>query len=337
MKSPDSPIRKAAILVASLDQAAADAMLDLLPPDEARRVRQSVVDLGRIDPRERRLVLEEFYRAESQSQPRQNRTAGVELDGSLARKLGMAPALAASGRPAASNRADSRPFQFLEEAEGEKLARVLVGERPQTVALVLSHLPPEQAGSVLARLSTDLRIDVIRRLVDLEETDPEVLRDVERALQSRLSQQVHMQRRRVAGLQAVAGILDASDQRVAEQILDGLAAHDPALAERLGDPPVMQFDDLVKLDDAALGAVFRAAEPEVAMTALVGAAPELVERILRRFASPEAKIVRQKLDHPGPIRLSDVEDARRQIADLARRLARQRRSRLTRQPSPAAA
>jgi flagellar motor switch protein FliG len=172
--------------------------------------------------------------------------------------------------------------------------------------------------------------------VDLEETDPEILRDVERALQSRLSQQVHMQRRRVAGLQAVAGILDASGDRVAEQILDGLATHDPALAERLGSPPTLRFDDLAALDDAALAAVFQAAEPETAMTALVGAPPALIDRILRRFDSPEASVVRQKLDHPGPIRLSDVEDARQQIADLAWRLARQRRIRLSHQPSPAA-
>lgn len=223
--------------------------------------------------------------------------------------------------------AGARPFRFLHEAEGEKLAQVLFAERPQTIALVLSHLPPEQAGGVLSRLQPNLQVDVIRRLVELEETDPEILREVERALQSRLSQQVHMQRRRVAGLKAVTGILEASGDQVAEQILGNLAAYDQPLAERLS-LPALKFDDLTQLDDAALAAIFRTAEPELAMTALVGAPPELIDRILGRFAAPEAKTVRHKLDHPGPIRLSDVEAARSQVADLARRLARQGRIQL---------
>ena len=92
--------------------------------------------------------------------------------------------------------ADSRaapaghPFRFLQETEAEKLVRVLGSERPQTIALVLSHLSPVRAGAVLARLPENVQVDVIHRLVDLEETDPEILREVEEALRSRLSQQV---------------------------------------------------------------------------------------------------------------------------------------------------
>ena len=158
----------------------------------------------------------------------------------------------------------------LREAEDEKLARLLAGERPQTIALVLSHLSARQAGGVLARLQPNLQTEVVRRLVDLEETDPAILQEVEQALESRLSQQVPMQRRRVAGLQAMGGILQASESDVRLQILDNLAAHDRALAERLGPPP-MEFDDLADLDDATLAEVFRAAEPQWIMPALLGA------------------------------------------------------------------
>ena len=128
-----------------------------------------------------------------------------------------------------------QPFRFLQETEAEKLVRVLGSERPQTIALVLSHLAPVRAGAVLARLPENVQVDVIHRLVDLEETDPEILREVEEALRSRLSHaSVEMQRRRVAGLQAVAGILQATDGRVGMQILDNLASRDRALAEKLG-------------------------------------------------------------------------------------------------------
>ena len=325
MNPQDQGIRKVAILVASLDRATADAMLERLGPEQTRRVRQTIVDLGQIDAREQRRVIEDFFRA-GPGLP-ENYPPGVEVDGRLAGRLAVPQPRPAPDQPSRWPPAGVRPFRFLHEAEAEKLARVLAGERPQTISLVLSHLPPEQAGGVLARLQPALQSDVIRRLVDLEETDPEILRDVERALQSRLSQQVHMQRRRVAGLQAVSGILEASGELVAEQILDNLAVHDQPLAEKLS-LPALAFEDLAHCSDAALAAVFQAAEPELAMTALVGAPPELIDRILRRFDAPEAKTVRHKLDHPGPIRLSDVEGARQQIADLARRLARQGRIQL---------
>jgi flagellar motor switch protein FliG len=326
MNPSDQGIRKAAILAASLDRATADAMLEQLAPDEARRLRQAMVDIGRIDPREQRRVIEEFFRCGPGLPEKHSR--GVELDDRLARKLGSPHSPHAPGQSPGMPAGKARPFRFLREAEGEKLARVLCGERPQTIALVLSHLPAEQAGGVLGRLQADLQVDVVHRLVELEETDPEILCEVERGLELRLSQQVQMQRRRVAGLKAVSGILEASSDQVAEQILGNLAAHDQPLAEKLRRP-ALRFDDLAQLDDAALVAIFRAAEPEVAMTALVGAPPELIDRILRQFAVPEAETVRHKLDHPGPLRLSDVEIARQQIADLARRLARQGRIQLT--------
>jgi flagellar motor switch protein FliG len=328
MNPPSDGIRKAAILVASLDPATAHAMLDQLGPEQAQRVRQAMDGLGQIDSHERQEVIEEFFRVGPMVPGKH--PPGIELDDRLARKLSMPPANPTPSEPPSLTPANARPFHFLHEAEVDKLARVLDGERPQTIALVLSHLPPAQAGSVLARLQPARQVDVIHRLVNLEETDPQILREVEQALESRLSQVVHMQRRRVAGLKAVAGILEASDSQVGMQILDNLAAHDQPLAERL-TPPAIEFDDLAASDEATLTAVFQTAEPELAMTALVGAPPKLIDRVLRRLPPREAKVVRHKLDHPGPIRLSDVEGARRQIADLARRLAMEGRGQLPHQ------
>lgn len=321
-------IRKAAILVAGLDRANADAVIEALGPEPARRVRQAMIDLGEIDPQEQRRVIDEFFRV-GPMVPEKD-PPGIELDDPLARKLSMPQTPFTGDEPLCSPPADEPPFRFLRETEGDKLARVLAGERPQTIALVLSYLPPERAGSVLARMQPALQLDVIHRLVDLEETDPGILRDVERALESRLAQQVRIGRRRVAGIKAISGILEACDSQVGMQILDNLAAHDQPLAARLG-PQRLLFDDLARLHDATLNAVFQEAEPELVMTALVGAPPELIDRILRRLPAAEAQTVRHELNHPGPLRLSDVEGARQQIADLARRLAMEGRIRLPHQ------
>lgn len=305
MNVTDAQLRKATIVVAALSPQEADRLLDQFPADQAQRIRQLTVALEDIDPEEERRVLEEFFH-----------------DGPA-----VPSALAPRKKVAAVRSAEERPFVFLRDAEADKLARALAHERPQTMALVLSHLPPEQAGAVLVRLDAAQQVDVIRRLVDLEETDPEILHEVEQALASRLSQQINIQRRRTAGLQAVSGILRRSTPQVGARILDNLSAHDRGLAERLGPAPV-EFEDLAVVDEESWGEIVREAGAELVMLALIGAPPRMIERILRHLTVEEAQFVRQRLDHPGPTRLSDVEEARQQIAELARRLAISGRCRL---------
>ena len=269
--STDDGIRKAAILVASLDRAAADAVLELLGPEQARQVRQAVVAMDDIPAAEQEEVLDEFARLRPGKPSRE--TSGVELAGRLAQEIGWG---AASYREqeSAEKEPHGQPFRRLRDAEGEKLARLLSGERPQTIALVLSHLPPRQAGGVLVQFPADLQVEVLRRLVDLEETDPAILREVEKTLEARLSQQVQMQRRRVAGMEAVSGILEESSSEVSLKILDNLSMRDRKLAQKFGPPP-FDFEDLEDLDDALLAAAFRAVEPGWIMPALLGASPML--------------------------------------------------------------
>jgi flagellar motor switch protein FliG len=309
-------VRKAAILVANLDRAAADAVLELLDPEQAQQVRQTVVAMDEIPAAEIEQVLDEFARLRP-GKPARATSSGVELAGRLARDTGWGDANC-DERDAAQE--PSGPlFGRLREAEGEKLAKLLIGERPQTIALVLSHLPPRQAGGVLVRFSADLQVEVVRRLVDLEETDPVILREVEKTLEARLSRQVRMQRRRVAGMEALNGILEESANDVSLRIIDNLSAGDRRLAERIGPPP-FRFEDLAGRDDAFVAAVFRAIEPAWIMPALLGASSSLIERALRGLRYDHAEEIRGKLNNPGPIRLSDVETARVRIAEVARRM-----------------
>jgi flagellar motor switch protein FliG len=319
-KPADQGIRKTAILVASLDRASADLVLDQMQAEVAQTVRQAIMDLGPIDPQEQHAIFAEFRR---QRTPSQSKTSGVEVAPELAKKfapppLGRPPVEPPAPRPAVP------PFRFLRQAEADKLVRVLATERPQTIALVLSHLPPQHAGNVLARLEAGLQVDVLRRLVDLEETDPEILRDVERGLQARLSEQVQMQRRRVAGVAAVSGILEACDQRTGAEILDNLNLYDRQLAEKF-NPPNFEFEDLLGLDDRSLAATLGAADAELIQLALIGAPPAWIERFLGLIPDSQARQVRSELEHFGPTRLSDVEEARLRLATLAERLAVQGR------------
>ncbi len=309
----DPGIRKAAVFVAGLDRAAAESLLGQLPPKQASLIRQAASEVERIDAAERERIVDEFRRIESLVPSAC--APGIELDA--------LPALAANdGACAASPDAspDASPFDFLREAEEPRLLELLAGERPQTIALVLAHLPPEQAGPALAHFDARTQVEVLRRLADLDAADPTVLREVEQSLQSRFMRQFDAKQRRSQGPSAAARVLAACPSRVAGDILENLAAADAALAERLGHRPIA-FDDLIALDDAALQTIFQAADPEVAQAALLGAAPQLVERVLQGMPPADAKILRIKLESPGPIRLSDLENARCAIAALARRIA----------------
>jgi flagellar motor switch protein FliG len=311
----EAGIRKAAILVASLDQFAADVLLDQLSPERAQLVREAVMNLDEIDDREQQRVIEEFRRI-GPMLPGQS-PAGIELDGPLVQQFASA-ACSVEDEPEDQATGSKRPFDFLRDAEEEKLAQLLCSERPPTIALVLSHLEAGRAGDVLARFAPTQQVEVVRRLVDLDNTDPEVLREVARTLETRFSRQFAIEPTRAAGPDIVARILAACDAQVAGRLLDNLAAHDGPLAKQLGCRPV-QFDDLAEFDDAELLAAFRAAEPQVVQAALLGAAPDLVARLLRGMAPEEAKMLRSSLDHPGPFCLRDIEEARRQMAASAQR------------------
>jgi len=317
MKS-EAALRKAAVLVAILSPEEADRVLERFEPEQARRLRDMAVDLGPVGAEEEERVLEEFFRIGPLVPGKQ--PAGLELDEYLARR----PDSNAAERPSGF-----RPVHFLQDAEADKLARALVGERGQTIALVLSHLGPEQAGAVLVRLEPTCQVEVVRCLVELEETDPEILHEVEQALQTRLAEQVQMQRRRVAGLRAVAGILQGSPEPIGMQIFRNLSARDPALAQRLSPEPIA-FADLEAADSRSWAEIAGAVDPELLGVALLEASPGLIDRVLRQMSGGKAGQIRMRLEQPGPTRLSDMEEARRRVADVAWSLALQGRIELGR-------
>ena len=359
MKQRQPTLRKAAILIASLDGRTARHLLEQMGPEQAQRVREAVEELDDIDPAEQAQVIEEFCRV-SPLVPN-DLHPGIELDSSLAAKLSLPappemhpmPAPPAKQEPAP----EATPFRFLHEARAEMLTPYLEREHPQTVAVVISYLPPAQAANVLATLPAALQAEVLRRLANLDEADPEVIREVEQSLEHWLTEQVKSHHRREAGMNAVKNILQAAggSQR---QILANLTHYDQDLAGKLtgkrptpAAPAKLQisgtlapkrssasitiplsalapkyeetwtFDDVQQLDDDALPAVFQAAGMELTVLALAGASAEFVERLAKRLPSRDAKQLRKSLAKLVPTRLSDVEQAQHEIAVRAHRLA----------------
>ncbi len=350
MNAIDEGIRKAAVFVAALDCSAADALLDRLPDGQARRVRDAMIALSEVEAGEERRIRDEFMRVRSRG-PKPE-LAGIELDGNLA-MLGPAHSPTPRERTETMQQQPSPPFAFLSGAAGGDLADALQNERPQIIAMVLAHLPPRRASEVLERLAPASQAEVIRRLADLEEADPSVVFDVEQAIKSRVAQRWGIRPKRIVGMKAVQGILDASDPGLSQTITKTLAPTGvvnrprpaacvepmactipikrvapteqakPSEPEEREEPDVdIPFEALPRLDAISLATLFREAGRQLTGAALLGAPVALINRVLHVLPKGESKWLRRHLDEPGPIRLRDVEEARRRIAQLAAELNR---------------
>jgi flagellar motor switch protein FliG len=334
MKPQLTPLRKAAILLASLDDETADALVAQMEPEDAGRVRREMADLGEIGRDVELQVLMEFRSGGHVA--RDPYPSGIELDKELAEKLAR-PVLSDSYSSPAPEAETPPPFRFLHEAQADTLVEYLQRERPQTIAAVVSHLSPTHAADVIDRLAPAVQAQVLRRLAELDETDPAVLRDIERHLESRISDQIRSHQRRQAGLQALGAILSAAAGRTRRDIVTNLMQHDSALAERLGfdrsgqpaeidgargrrENGHVQFADLATYDRQRLRQLLDAAPAEVVVLALAGADGEFVERAVACLTAKRGKLLRRALAHLGPTRLSDVEEAQNALTELARGL-----------------
>ena len=267
-----------------------------------------------------------------------------------------------ASRDVSSSRLETNAsLDFLAHVPPEPLADLMRREHPQTVAAVVAHLPPQQAADVLARVPASLATEALERMASLGELAPEVFADLARGLRSQLAP--YLQSGAAAGpsLDRLNAVLGAMDYRQRQRVVLSLAQRNGTLLHNLGlSPPtdsplhqpsdkvaafrfrlesdrhttaiplrpapdtmLLDFEDLVLVNDAALRTLLAAADPQTALLALTGADQRLVSRVLRQLPPRDAAVIRQRLEHPGPVRLREIEQAQHELAALASRLARE--------------
>ncbi len=347
MNPNHDPIRKAAVFLACLDTETADALIEQMETRQAHVMRQALMALDDVGPEEQQAVIDEFIQRESGDWA--SKQSGVELAIAFNRQpidaagSGESPAQAEADRAAQTKTdhpaqtktdlaahtktdkpgdpaaEDARPFEFLRSADPETLAPCLENEQPQTIAFVVSHLSPDRAAELLSGLPPGLQAEVIERLVHLDETDPEILREVERVLQERVAQAAHRSGRGKSAAAAMTAILESATGRDRRQLLANLAERNPDLARRFKSPE-LTYRDLTQLDDRTLAKLFATCELSLAILALVGSEANFVDRVLAQTPPREAKLLRRAIAQLGPTRLSDIEEAKRQLVVLAQAL-----------------
>ena len=358
MSALPAAIRKAAILVTALDERAADALLAQMGPEMAARVRNAMMGLDDIHPAEQQAVLTEFLRGGNRSGGTgDSADGGVELELSLDQPSEPAPAIPARSA-AVSTTPSGRRFDFLTGIPPRNVAQALNREQPQTISVVIAQLDAAVAAQLLENLPADVATDVLERMAWLDEPADEVVADIEQQLRRNLAPWLAGAARRPESLANLHAVLGAMEQSSRGRVLAGLEKRNRSLSQRLGSAPaaanstvasfryrlarpeiqtqyayrlvgsaekaaapLVEFDDFVSLSDEALRRIFAAAEPQVVLLALTGADEQLLERIVSQLPAKAAAALRARLNHPGAVRLRDIEAAQQELAEIARRLA----------------
>ncbi|MGQ0627698.1 MAG: flagellar motor switch protein FliG, partial [Phycisphaerales bacterium] len=221
-------LTKAAILLLTLDSTIAGELLKKMAPEVVEEVTRELASLGRVPDPLREAVIEEFY--------------GLSIGNQFANEGGLDYAKILLQQSLDSKQAEKvlqqiqtqvqkTPFSFLQKAESENLLTFIQDEHPQTIALIVCHLGHHKAAEILGGLPLQKQIEVIKRVANMEQTNPEVIKEVERGLESRLSSMLMQSMEKTGGVPTVAEILNLADRSTEKSIMEGLEAEDPDLVE----------------------------------------------------------------------------------------------------------
>lgn len=315
-QGPFKGVTKAAILLLNMDKDIAAAVLRHLDEEIVEDITREIAQLDLVGTDERGKVIEEFYNiALARSYAKQG---GLPYAKWLLQKS--LPAETASHvMKLIEHQVHRRPFSFLAKTDPENLLTFIQDEHPQTIALILSHLPSAKASEVLADLPLNKQLEVVSRIANMDNTNPEVIREVEQGLEMRLSGIVSQTFQKVGGVESVAEMLNLADRSTEKSILEAMEAQDPDLVEQIRRL-MFVFEDILLVNDKGIQAVLKDIENEELALALKTASEELREKIFKNMSERAAQLIKEDMEFMGPVRVSDVEQAQQKIVDVVRRL-----------------
>ncbi|MBW5444577.1 flagellar motor switch protein FliG [Cohnella sp. CFH 77786] len=308
--------QKAAILLITLGPEVSANVFKQLRDEEIEQLTLEIANVRKVDSMEKESILAEFHQiCLAQEYISQGGiTYAKEI---LEKALGAGRASDILNRLTATLQV--RPFDFARKAEPQQILNFIQNENPQTIALVLSYLQPDQSSAVLSSLPQDKQADVARRIALMDSTSPEVIAQVERVLEQKLSATVTQDYTNAGGIEAIVQILNGVDRGTERTILDSLEIQDPELAEEI-KKRMFVFEDIVNLDNRSIQRIIRDIENADLQLALKVASDEVREAIFRNMSKRMADTFKEEMEYMGPVRLRDVEEAQTRIVGTIRRL-----------------
>jgi len=308
--------RKAAVLLVSLGTDASAEVFRHLRQDEIDELTLEIASLGQVDAESKEEVLEEFY----ETAIAQNYISEGGIDYArviLERALGGEKANEVLAR--LSSAIQVSPFEFLRRTDAAQILNVISSEHPQTIALIIAYMPPDTAAQVLSALSPELQAEVAMRVAIMDRTAPEVIREVERVLERKLSTVLTQDFTSAGGIKALVDVLNQVDRSTERVILESLDEQNPELADEVRKL-MFVFEDILLLDDRSIQQVLREVENKELGLALKGTTDEVKDKIFKNMSERAAAIIREDLQFMGPVRLKQVEEAQQRIVTIIRKL-----------------
>jgi flagellar motor switch protein FliG len=308
--------QKAAILLISMGREASSKVFNNLPDEEIEQLTLAIANIHKVDNTEKEEVLKEFHEmciaqdylamgGISYAQDVLESALGKDRAKEIIHRL--------------TSQLQVKPFDFARRVDAMQIYQFLQNEHPQTIALVLAHLEPQQASMILSSLPEELQSDVARRIALLEQTSPEVIKEVENILEQKLATTVSQDFSVVGGIESIVSILNGVDRKAEKTILEQLGMKDSELVEEI-KKRMFVFEDIINLDRRAIQRIIQEVENSDLLLAMKAASPEVKKVIFENMSNRMVETFEEEMQYLGPVRVKDVEDAQGRIVSVIRRL-----------------
>ncbi|MDD5830386.1 MAG: flagellar motor switch protein FliG [Lachnospira sp.] len=309
-------VEKAATLLITLGPEKSAKIFKHLKEEEIEQLTLEIANTSSVSPQTKEKVLSEFYEICLAQQYIAEGGIGYAKE-LLEKALGEEKAKDVIGKLTASLQV--RPFEFIRKTDPSQLLNFIQDEHPQTIALILSYLPASQASTVVSSLPPEKQADVARRIAQMDRTSPDVIKQVEKVLERKLSSLVNQDYTIVGGVDAIVSILNSVDRGTEKHIMETLEIEEPELADEIRKK-MFVFEDILSLDDRAIQRVLRDVDNSDLALALKGATEEVQNVILNNLSKRLAVMIKEDMEYMGPVRMKDVEEAQQKIVNIIRKL-----------------
>ena len=309
-------IQKAAILLIALGPERSADIFKHLKEDEIEELTLEIANTRSVSPQVKEDVLNEFYQICLAQQYIAEGGIGYAKE-LLDKALGEDRAKEVITKLTASLQV--RPFEFVRKTDPSQLLNFIQDEHPQTIAMILSYLTSAQAALVIGALPPEKQADVAKRIAMMDRTSPDVIKEVERVLEKKLSSLVNQDYTIVGGVDAIVNILNTVDRTTEKHIMESLEIEEPELADEIRKK-MFVFEDILLLDDRAIQRVLRDVDNADLGVALKAANEEVQNVIFKNLSKRLAAKIKEDMEFMGPVRMKDVEEAQQKVVSVIRKL-----------------
>ena len=310
-------VDKAAILLLSLSEEDAAQILKHLEPKQVQKVGMAMAALDDLSQAKISAVHNLFI-----EQIQSFSTIGFQSEDFIKKAL-----TAALGEDKAASLIDqivmgsgAKGLDSLKWMDSKQVANIIRNEHPQIQTIVLSYLEPEQSAEILSQFPEKVRLDLTMRIANLEEVQPAALQELNEIMEKQFAGQAGAQAAKMGGLKAAADIMNYLDTNVEGQLMDSIREHDEEMSQQIQDL-MFVFENLMDVEDRGIQAILREVQQDVLMKAIKGTDEALKDKILGNMSKRAAELLADDLEAMGPVRISEVEAAQKEILSTARRLA----------------